>query len=532
MEGALNLMPVHKGIKLRFAISLLVIMTLFFTILVNWYTSTKAIRSTLTENYLEENYKYAYKLSLSTGDLLNRMQLTIDGMAETLGHKKITQSHLDEHRAALGDYFNSLFIVDAHGVIQFISPSQVEFNNKVTAGMKIQSETMKKALSIKQPFISDPYVATSGQLIMLISAPIFDKAGTYQGLVAGTIYLESGKNAFNRLLNEHENANGSYVYVVDHAGHIIFHHDTSRINENVSDNEIVKQLMKRSNGSAQIMNDEGEKFFAGYAYEKNTEWGIVSQTPTSVIEGPVHDLLIEMFFQSLPLLLLILIIAGILTNNLSKPLNRLAKFSEDAIHHKEAAIPINSFKIKSHIYEVRQLYHQIYDHFQLLNNQIQLDGLTGIANRRTFDIEIKDLIDHKIPFTMIMIDIDRFKKVNDTYGHLVGDDVLRYLSSMIDDISEANLCYRYGGEEFGVLVKDKNEDEVFKIAEQLRIRVAETVSPTGGPITISIGISSYHIEDQHPEEIIKRADTALFQSKSDGRNKTTIYNERFSSLLA
>ena len=103
-------MPVRKGIKLRFAISLLVIMTLFCTIIVSWYTSEKALKGTLTENYLENNYKYAYKLSLSTGDLLNHMQLTINGLGNTLGHKEITQEHLDERRTALGDYFNSLFI--------------------------------------------------------------------------------------------------------------------------------------------------------------------------------------------------------------------------------------------------------------------------------------------------------------------------------------------------------------------------------------------------------------------------------------
>ncbi len=507
-------------------------MTLFCTIIVSWYTSEKALRSTLTDNYLENNYKYAYKLSESTGDLLNHMQLTINGLANTLGHKEINQEHLDERRTALGDYFNSLFIVDSHGVIQFISPSVVEFDKKVQAGTKIQSETMKKALSMKQPFISEPYTATSGQLIMLISAPIFDQSGNYQGLVAGTIYLESDSNAFKDLLSENENADGSYVYVVDSSGHIIYHPDSIHMNDDVSKNEVVKKLMNRENGSAQIVNNEGNEFFAGYAYEKYTGWGIITQTPISVIEDPIHDLLKHMIIQSLPLLLIILIFAGILTTNLAKPLNRLAKFSEDAINQKKPAVPFESLKINSHIYEVHQLYHQFHNHFQLLNNQIQLDGLTGLLNRRTFDIEIKDLLDHKIPFTLIMIDIDRFKKVNDTYGHLVGDDVLRYLSRMIDDVFNGDLCFRYGGEEFGVLVKNKTKEEIFKLAEQLREKVAETISPTGKSITISLGISAARVEDQQPEEIIKRADATLFKSKTSGRNKTLFYDETCDTILS
>lgn len=525
-------MPVRKGIKLHFAIGLLVVMTLFCSLIVSWYTSVKELRATLTDNYLEDNYKYAYKLSLSTGDVINQMQQTITSLAKTAGQKNLTQAYLDERRGGLGSYFNSLFIVNSKGVIQLLSPSLVEFNHQVHAGMKIQSKTMKKALSTKQPFISEPYIATSGQLIMLISAPIFNAAGKYQGLVAGTIYLESGMNAFNHLLNNNEYANGSYVYVVDQSGHIIYHPDSSRINEDVSDNKAVKRILKREDGAIQLVNSKGKEYFAGYAYEKYTGWGIVSQTPVSVIEAPLHDLFLKIVVDSLPLLFIVLILAGLLTRHLTKPLNQLAKFSEDAIYHKKAVIPIHSLDIKSHIYEVRQLYDQIYHHFQLINNQIQLDGLTGLANRRTFDIKIKELMKQQIPFVMMMIDIDRFKKVNDTYGHLVGDDVLRFLSSMIEGNSEGNPCFRYGGEEFSILIKNKNEKESFQIAEQLRKRVADTSSPTGEPITISIGISAYREDDQHPEAIIKRADSALFKSKSDGRNRTTCYDEKCDIILS
>lgn len=523
-------MPVKKGVKLRFAIHVLVIMTIFCTVIVNWYTSANALKSAVTENYLDNNYKYAKKLSLSTHDLLNHMQQTLNGLANILGHEEISQEHLNERRSGMGDYFNSLFIVDPDGVIQLISPSQVQFNKQVHAGMKIQSETMKKALSIKKPFVSEPYIATSGQVIMLMSAPIFDK-GKYKGLVAGTIYLESGKNAFNNLLSESRDENGSYVYVVDRSGKLIYHPDSSRIQEDVSENEVVQQILQEKSGATQIVNSKGIEFFAGYAYEKNTGWGIVSQTPTSVINDPLHNLLKKITFQSLPLLLLILFIAWILANSLSKPLNRLAKFSEDAIQNKNTSVSFTNLKIKSNIYEVRQLYYHIQNHFQLLNNQIQLDGLTKLANRRTFDLVIKEWVEQKIPFTMIMIDIDRFKKVNDTYGHLVGDDVLKYLSSLIKEITcKGDLCFRYGGEEFGIIVRDKNMEEVLKIAERLRINVAETISPTGKPITISLGIAPSQEDDQRPEEIIKRADCALFQSKTNGRNRTTIYDGTCDSL--
>ena len=256
--------------------------------------------------------------------------------------------------------------------------------------MKIQSETMKNALAMKKPFVSEPYIATSGQVIMLMSAPIFDETGKYKGLVAGTIYLESGNNALKRLLSESKDENGSYVYVVDHSGHLVYHPDSSRIREDVSDNTVVKQLLQGKSGATRVINSQGLNFSLPMPTKKILGGASYYQTPTAVINVPLHNLFKKTIFQSLPLLLLILSIAWILANSLSKPLNRLAKFSEDAIQHKQTSV--SNLKIKSNIYEVRQLYYHIQNHFQLLNNQIQLDGLTDLANRRTFDLVIKEWV--------------------------------------------------------------------------------------------------------------------------------------------
>ncbi|HZG71196.1 MAG TPA: sensor domain-containing diguanylate cyclase [Chondromyces sp.] len=517
-------MNIKKGIKLQFSIGLLVILSVLCTTIISWYSSDQALKDELTKHHLESNYIYANKLSSNTSDLLNHMQQNIIAMGKFLGRQEIGQEELDELRSANDHHFNSLFLVDSTGVIQLISPAVVQYKkNEVKTGVKIQSKTIQKALSIKKPFISEPYHATSGQLILLVSSPIFNQSGNYQGLIGGTIYLESN-NAINHMLNEHERSNGSYTYVVDRTGRIIFHPDSKRINEVVPENKVIQRVLEGRGGSMPSVNSEGRKFFAGYAYEENTGWGIITQTPVSVIEKPLHDLFERFILQSLPLLLLIMLIGGLYASNLAKPINTLARFSEDALNDKNLPISLNKVKTKSNIYEVRQLYYHINNYLNLLNNQIQLDGLTGLANRRTFDLEIKQCLRQNIPFSIIMLDIDYFKKVNDTYGHLVGDDVLRFLSSMICTVSSENdLCFRYGGEEFGILMKHTGTEDVFKTAEQLRIKMAESISPTGGPITISLGITSRQEEDRHAEEIIKRADSALYQSKANGRNQTTIY---------
>ncbi|MEC1778743.1 GGDEF domain-containing protein [Schinkia azotoformans] len=221
---------------------------------------------------------------------------------------------------------------------------------------------------------------------------------------------------------------------------------------------------------------------------------------------------------------MVLVLGWIISSHITSPINKLARFSEEAILPNKDTKSIRLIEMRAYIYEVRQLLKHIQEHFQVLTNQAHQDGLTGLANRRAFDQDIQKLIDQQIPFSLIMADIDHFKEVNDEHGHLVGDDVLRFLASiMLDVIRGEDLCYRYGGEEFAIIIKEKNEEEAFALAERLRIKIAETPSPIGKAINISLGISSYYKKDQLPERVIKRADTALYQSKHNGRNRTTIY---------
>lgn len=533
-QGVEKVMPRRKKIKLRYAIGLLVIMSVVCTSSVSWYSATDAIRNSLTESYLDNNYNYANKLALSTSDLLIHMQEHINAIALTVGQKSelYSQVDLESSRITNSSYFNSLFITDTNGVIQLMSPAIIRSKDglDIKAKMKDVSEAVQRALIEKKPLISEPYYGLAGKRILLISSPIYDDVGHYQGLVGGTIYLESN-NVIENTLNKHQYENGSYVYVVDQKGRIIFHPDAERINEYVIKNEAVQKVIEGNNGAAKIMNTKGGEFFAGYAYEEKSGWGIVAQTPTSVINEPVHNLLKNMIIQDSPLLLLILFLAMLLANNLTRPINKLTKFSEDALNDHKLN-PSKNLDINSRIYEVHYLYHHIKNYLDLLNRLIQIDGLTGLSNRKAFDSVMKEWVEYKTPFSLILLDIDRFKKVNDTYGHLVGDDVLKYLAKMIQSISrKEDYCFRYGGEEFVILIKDNNIDAAVEVAERLRIKVAETNSPTGEPITISLGITMLHHKDQHPEEIIERADTALYQSKSDGRNRTTVFVENSKILV-
>ena len=159
--------------------------------------------------------------------------------------------------------------------------------------------------------------------MILVSNPIFDMAGQYKGVVSGTIYLES-ESSLKKLLSQNVFLNDSSVFVVDRTGKIIYHPDLNRINESVADHPLIQSMIQGKSGSSQIINKKGTEYFAGFVYVEETGWGIITQTPTSVIEDPLRTLTEKMIIQSIPLLLVIILLARIFTNLVTKPINQVS----------------------------------------------------------------------------------------------------------------------------------------------------------------------------------------------------------------
>lgn len=165
-----------------------------------------------------------------------------------------------------------------------------------------------------------------------------------------------------------------------------------------------------------------------------------------------------------------------------------------------------------------------------------LDALTGLNNRRQFETRLKQEVatakrQHK-PLCAMMIDIDFFKKVNDTYGHGVGDLVLKNISSVIKaELREYDIASRYGGEEFSILLPFTKIEEAFAVAQRLRHAVEKSsvdISKEQGEsntkinATISVGVYEFKPSDT-PEDLYQKADKALYEAKTHGRNKVVIY---------
>jgi diguanylate cyclase (GGDEF)-like protein len=174
---------------------------------------------------------------------------------------------------------------------------------------------------------------------------------------------------------------------------------------------------------------------------------------------------------------------------------------------------------------------EMYEKVEELSN---VDGLTGLYNRRYFQQAIERMVMESsrtdTALSIIMLDIDHFKRINDTYGHKAGDDVIRFMSRTLkNNIRKVDVAARYGGEEFVLLLHNTNAKGAVKLAEKIRILVKDASINADGSqlnITCSFGVSSFPSIVVSSDQLVKSADDALYFSKNNGRNSVTLFSDQ------
>jgi diguanylate cyclase (GGDEF)-like protein len=166
--------------------------------------------------------------------------------------------------------------------------------------------------------------------------------------------------------------------------------------------------------------------------------------------------------------------------------------------------------------------------YQALEEQATTDGLTGLVNHRTFQERLSAMLGradrHKFPVSLILTDIDHFKKVNDTHGHPVGDEVLRRVAAILGaSARKIDIVARYGGEEFAIVLEATDRTGARQLAERIRTDVAQQMFQSSQgtfQVTLSLGVASYPEDAPAKDAVIARADQSLYAAKHGGRNRT------------
>jgi len=290
--------------------------------------------------------------------------------------------------------------------------------------------------------------------------------------------------------------------------------------------------------------------------ERSLGWQIVVRQPLEAALAPAEALRNYLWLLGLIAVLAFVLIAQRLAVRVSRPIEQLAaaartvarrsgrpKYPKNvhtwelqqlvgSIHHMTDSLLQQERDLKELNLSLENQVAERTRELSRANRQLEKlathDALTGIANRRHFDEKLIELFHafrrtHR-PFTLMIMDIDYFKRVNDQHGHAHGDKVLQHLAQLLhNQVRVTDFVARYGGEEFAVLLPDtSSEPDGYGVAEKIRAAVENSRFPGGLKVTVSIGLSQVKSADTDLHALFERADQALYRAKEQGRNRTLL----------
>ncbi|MBM9913021.1 MULTISPECIES: sensor domain-containing diguanylate cyclase [Stenotrophomonas] len=488
--------------------------------------SYRVQRDQLVGNTLEANRVYATKLAETTQNFLLAAQQQLAYAATRLGNSDMDPAQAQDEASRLqlqSSSFNSSLVVASDGRVIATSPQSLQLQGEI-----LRSAGSKAALDRREPMISDPYQSATGKLLISISHPVFDRSGQYRGYVSGTLYLRQ-RSALNTLLGTHYYRDGSYLYVVDRHGRLIYHNNAKEVGTYALNNPAVKEVMRGQRGAQQVLNNHKVAMLAGYAPVAATGWGIVAQRPTEATLQPLSRLMSAVIWNAIPLGVLSLLITWWFARRISLPLWQLARNVQDGEDTGNAISHVNG--IRAWYFEVAQLkqavlysFSALQDRIGTLNRASRTDPLTGLLNRRGLQQALDALQAQGLPFAILTLDIDRFKSINDSHGHDVGDAAIVHIAEQMRRHSrETDVLCRAGGEEFLVLLPGVGIEAARQTGERLRQAIADEPFAPVGTITVSLGVAHFPSFHTDPEQALRLADKALYLAKEQGRNRVVVY---------
>jgi len=473
-------------LNLRKLILILLLVSLVILFSITLIVSNVIHRQQLINNSLATNYEYAAKVAsisdLYFKNIFNDLSLSANIINNGFHNEQLLKTELNR-LIQQSNSFSSVLISDADGHVIEYAPETLKLD-KVAI---IRSLGFSKSLESKKPYISSPYYSLKGNLVVLVSFPIFDQNNKYQGFIAGFIYLHE-ESLLKTLLSENYGYKNSYLYVFDKEHKIIYHPERERIGKTLQHNTGLAYMESHSSGKIKLNNDMGVSELASFAKIPTTNWTVVFQQPTEDLFAQARLLAYKVIGTIFVIYIIIFLIIWRISKFITSPLNDLAKM---ASHLNDPGITEKINHIKPWYFEVFKFKKSLLSSVNVFNQEIEelkqdtlTDPLTGFYNRRGFELFLNDLISNKTYFAVVVLDIDYFKKINDRHGHDMGDVVLTKVAGFIRaSFREQDICCRGGGEEFIILAPVKE------------------------------------ISQATIKEVLKQADTNLYQAKHLGRNR-------------
>jgi len=465
------------------AIGLILVAGFLATNIINYQVSKGSLRQALIDRELPLTSNNIYSeiqndllrpvfiASMMSNDTFVKNWL-LDGEHDV---QKITR-YLDEIRKKYGVFTSFLVSDKTHNYYHFGGLSQTVSIKDPNDAWYFRVRDMKEAYEVNLDFNA----AQGNTTTIFINHKVLDRNQRFLGAIGVGLTL----NTVARIVERYKEYFGRNIYFVDNTGHIAVHSRDAAITEqNILTapgiSTIAKAIMGSDHGFFEYDTD-GETMILSTRRIPELGWWVVVEQREADALGPIRKSLITTTMVGLGIIAITLL---------------LVSYTVNLFHSR-------------------------------LETMASTDKLTGLGNRQTFDLRLAQaLIRHqrdKVPFSVILFDLDQFKRINDTLGHLQGDKVLRKIADVVGKTVRVSdtLC-RWGGEELVVLAHNCALDQAAILAEKVRKAIETTAMvslPDGSAITTSAGVSEAQAGDT-ADAIIGRADQALYHAKQQGRNR-------------
>ncbi|MDQ7989380.1 MAG: diguanylate cyclase [Candidatus Dactylopiibacterium sp.] len=387
-----------------------------------------------------------------------------------------------------------------------------------------------------------------------IAAPLFDHDGRLRGVLGSHVHWQWVTDTVEKLVRSHGVRGGMEVLIADRKGNILYPFD-------LIGRTRLPEMPDASARFATVAWEHGREYLTSVVgvevgRDNALGWRIALRQPVELAFEPVTRLRDHLIGMGVLAALLCAVLVYRFAVRLSRPLEDLA----EAVREVEAYGSTARYPTDSRIPEIRKLSKAVRSmtdsllanerSLAVLNSSLEgqvaqrtaeltaanaelerlatRDSLTGLLNRRRFDEALREQFRlyrrNRAGFALAFVDVDHFKHVNDRFGHLAGDAVLRQLSGILGACTrETDLVGRYGGEEFVILLPGVEDAAAMqRIGEKIRAVVESTPFPEVGQLTISVGMSRAQFGDTEAQQIVARADRALYRAKGEGRNRVII----------
>jgi diguanylate cyclase (GGDEF)-like protein len=365
---------------------------------------------------------------------------------------------------------------------------------------------------------------STSPVAMELAVPIVGNSGRYIGVLAARLNFRGAQQLLKELVGGREDR----VIVLEQDGRVIAATGGSA---GVLTASALRRL-QRAEGTPMTYDDpDGTGLVGALALIHRTNWSAVADMPQAIAFAQIRQLRNTTILLVLVLLLVVGSLAYALGNLIIRPLGRLSRAAlRVAGGDLEVEVPLIGGGELSQLTGVfNDMVRRLREGRAELERLSVTDPLTGLANRRRLmaELEREVLRSGRLerPCAVVMLDVDHFKRFNDTYGHPAGDELLRRLADALRRlVREVDTPARYGGEEFMVILPETPNSQAAAIAERIRARVAEErFAPNGDGeqvgCTVSIGLANFPGDAGTPEALIEAADDALYRAKEGGRNR-------------